>query len=73
MAKPARADDSLTLLLDIQRQMSELTARAKRTRTAAEKRRGKQIRYAPNVAELPGPQPTEMDIARAKRLWRRIR
>lgn len=73
MTKPARAQP-LDVLLALQAQVNQLTdeMRAQRgKKSSARARRGKQIAYSPG--DLPGPKPTELDIARAQRLWRRVR
>lgn len=68
---PRARQTSLATLLDLQAQVSELVRVEESKRVKRARRRGKQIAYSPG--ELPGPKPTELDIARAKRLWRQIR
>lgn len=68
----ARRPDTLATLLDLQAQVSELVRAQEAKRKAGARRRGKQI-LRPALAKLPGPPPTELDIARAQRLWRGIR
>ena len=68
MSDPAK--DPFAVLLDVQQQIAELVRTGKRERAKTLRRRGKQVAYSPG--ELPGPKPTELDIARAKRLWRRV-
>jgi hypothetical protein len=73
MSKPARTEP-LDVLLALQAQVNQLTdeMRAQRAPKAkARARRGRQIAYSPG--DLPGPKPSELDIARAQRLWRRVR
>lgn len=72
MTKPARKPDALGTLLDLQAQVSELVRAERGKRRRVARRRGKQILYSP-PRELPGPKPSEVDIARAQRLWRRVR
>lgn len=73
MSKPARTDP-LDVLLDLQKQVNQLTDEMRSKRVTASKRRvrrGQQAAYSPG--RLPGPKPSELDIARAERLWRRAR
>lgn len=75
MAAPARKplpDDAVAMLLDMQRQLGALAGEMRGKRANKARRRGRQRVYSPS-GDLPGPQPTALDIARAKRLWREVR
>lgn len=72
MAAPVRQRSvELAALEDLQAQVAAL-ARARRNLERRKARgRGRQRAYAPPDA-LPGPKPSELDVARAQRLWRGI-
>lgn len=66
------SEDTLAILIDLQRQMAELTTRIRKQDGKKARRRGKQIAYSP-PRDLPGPVPSELDIAHARRVLRGLR
>lgn len=58
--------ETAAILLDMQRQLNELSRRER----ARAKRKGKRRSAAYDPPTPPGPVPSEIDIARAKRLLR---
>ncbi len=69
MSAPNHDDAELDALLDLQRAVARLVniANEKRKKTARRRGRAKSV---VDILALPGPQPTELDTARAKRLVR---
>lgn len=69
MSDPAEDGDALAILQDLQRQLNVLTARERdRKERRARRRAGVYDPPAP-----PGPPPSDLDVARAKRLLRMLR